>query len=643
VWGVRERNRGAVRALNRANPTPRTRLLLEDPVRPSRPAVIGVTALAVALTGGLLTGVPGAEAAAATTVTVESHEIDVHVGPDGGQTCTIVYDLYRPATATSQTPAPAILTTNGFGGSKDDQADLGQAFAERGYVVLSYSGLGFGGSDCKISLDDPDYDGKAAQQLVTYLGGGAAANDGSRIDYVRKDATAHDGTAMASDPRVGMIGGSYGGQVQLAVAGIDPRVDTIVPIITWNDLAYSLAPNNTDIPDPARHGVSYDTPGSEKVGWTSLFFGVGIADGIEFAGTDPTRVVGCPNFIDYACVAKAQMDALGYPTADTIAFARHASVTSYVDRIRIPTLLMQGEDDTLFNLQEAVATYRALQAQGTETKMIWQSWGHSGGGTPAPGELDMRHPEQSYEGQRVIAWFQRYLEDRAVDTGPEFSFFRDWVGYSGIATPAYGTSSSYPVGSTQRLLLSGAGDLVTSKDAVRPGSATYANLAGETPLSYSEVSALQGDPLPDGVTPPYDTPGSFASWTTRPLSAPVVSVGVPRLTVRVSSPVAEQTQQTGPAGKLLLFAKIYDVAPDGSKTLVNRLVSPTRVADVTAPIQLELPGVVHRYAAGHRLSLVLAATDAAYRNNKVVTPVTVLTSPTAPGVLQLPVLGSPVR
>jgi predicted acyl esterase len=610
-------------------------------VRPSRLAVLGATTAAVALTGGLLTGVPGAEAATAA-VTVESHEIDVHVGPDGAQTCTVVYDLYRPATATSQAPAPAILTTNGFGGSKADQADLGQAFAERGYVVLSYSGLGFGGSDCKISLDDPDYDGKAAQQLVTYLGGGAAANDGSRIDYVRTDATAHDGVAMAHDPRVGMIGGSYGGQVQLAVAGIDPRVDAIVPIITWNDLSYSLAPNNTDIPDPARHGVSYDTPGSEKVGWTSLFFGVGIADGIQYAGTDPTRDVGCPNFVDYACVAKAQMDALGYPTAATMAFARHASVTSYVDRIRIPTLLVQGENDTLFNLQEAVATYRALQAQGTETKMIWQSWGHSGG-TPAPGELDLRHPEQSYEGQRVIAWFQRYLEDQAVDTGPELSFFRDWVGYTGIATPAYGTAPAYPVGTTQRLLLSGAGDLVTSKAAVTAGSASYANLAGEAPLSYSEVSALQGDPIPNGVTPPYDTPGSFASWTTKPLAEPVVSVGVPQLTVRVSSPVAEQTQRTGPAGKLLLFAKIYDVAPDGSKTLVNRLVSPTRVADVTAPVQLELPGVVHRYAAGHRVSLVLAATDAAYRNNKVVTPVTVVTSPADPGVLRLPVLASSVR
>jgi ABC-2 type transport system ATP-binding protein len=99
------------------------------------------------------------------------------------------------------------------------------------------------------------------------------------------------------------------------------------------------------------------------------------------------------------------------------------------------------------------------------------------------------------------------------------------------------------------------------------------------------------------------------------------------------------TQGSDPAGKLLLFAKIYDVAPDGSVTLVNRLISPTRVADVTKPVVIELPGVVHRYAAGHQIRVVVAATDAAYRNNTTVQPVTVLTSAAAPGLLSLPVLG----
>ena len=64
-----------------------------------------------------------------------------------------------------------MLTTNGFGGSKDDQAGAAQAFGREGYVTLSYTGLGFPNSGCKITLDDPDYDGKAATQLVDYLAG----------------------------------------------------------------------------------------------------------------------------------------------------------------------------------------------------------------------------------------------------------------------------------------------------------------------------------------------------------------------------------------------------------------------------------------------------------------------------------------
>ena len=75
------------------------------------------------------------------------------------QTCTIDADLYKPHSASRAARVPAILTTNGFGGSKADQAGLGAAFAKRGYAVLSYTGLGFPDSGCKISLDDPGVDG----------------------------------------------------------------------------------------------------------------------------------------------------------------------------------------------------------------------------------------------------------------------------------------------------------------------------------------------------------------------------------------------------------------------------------------------------------------------------------------------------
>src|SRR5207248_2577448 len=216
-----------------------------------------VLAVLVAL---LLVAAPQSSAAARPSYTVKTLHFDVLTGPNGDHHCDIVGDLYKPRSASKAHPAPAILTTNGFGGSKDDQADLGKLEASRGYVVLSYSGLGFGGSTCKFTLDDRDYDRRAASQLVTFLGGGKAAKDGTRVNYVIHDRVAHDGRHHAFDPRVGMIGGSYGGQIQFAIAGIDPRVDTIIPIITWSDLSYSLAPNNVSFD----HGVTYQTPGVEK-------------------------------------------------------------------------------------------------------------------------------------------------------------------------------------------------------------------------------------------------------------------------------------------------------------------------------------------------------------------------------------------
>src|SRR2546421_5342032 len=187
-------------------------------------------------------GMLAASPAAAEPFTVKTLHFGVSTGPSGDQKCDIVGDLYKPASATAANPAPAILTTNGFGGSKDDQADVAKLEASRGYVVLSYSGLGFGGSGCKISLDDRDHDGKAGSQLVTFLGGGKAARDGTRVNYVRHDGIAHDGKHHAADPRVGMIGGSYGGQIQFATAGIDPPVDSSIPIITWDHPSHSAPP-----------------------------------------------------------------------------------------------------------------------------------------------------------------------------------------------------------------------------------------------------------------------------------------------------------------------------------------------------------------------------------------------------------------
>ncbi|MFF3350053.1 CocE/NonD family hydrolase [Streptomyces sp. NPDC002779] len=536
----------------------------------------------------------------------------------GDRSCTIDADLYRPSGVDR---APAVLATNGFGGSKNDGSTdaIGKAFAERGYVSLVYSGLGFGRSGCLISLDDPAIDGAAASRLIDFLGGKRSADDGTTADFVTLDS--------AGDPRVGMIGGSYGGAVQLATAAVDQRVDAIVPMITWNDLAYSLDPNNA---------VGADSvPGAFKWQWANGFYLIGEGQPLLQPSLDPSRInsLACLHFVTRACETVRTLNSGSYPadrTAEMLSYARSVSPVSYLSRVEAPTLLVQGQADSLFNLNEATATYRALKAQGTQTKMIWQNWGHSGG--MVAGELDLSRGnlETSYVGRRILSWFDRYLDRENVDTGPAFAYYRDWIS---DPDDTYATADAVPSVS-RKLYLSGDGKLVDNRSKVVRGSRTYTNWAVPTSHSESSLAGLIG--LPDPA--PYDTAGTYLGWTSEPLARTTDVVGAPRATLKVVSPKAERTQDSGDAAdRLVLFAKLYDVAPDGSKTLVHRLVAPVRVPDVTKSFTVTLPGIVHRYEKGHRLRFVVAASDGAYVGNRGIKPVTVVSAPEETGVLQLPV------
>jgi len=151
---------------------------------------------------------------------------DVTIAAPGGPGVDAPVQLDATVYLPQRTPAPAIIMAHGFGGSKLSLDADAQDAARNGFVVLAYSARGFGRSTGQIGLDSLDYEIPDGRAIVDWL---------AQQPEVQLDAT--------GDPRVGVTGGSYGGALSLMLAGTDPRIDAVVPLITWNDLEQSLFPN----------------------------------------------------------------------------------------------------------------------------------------------------------------------------------------------------------------------------------------------------------------------------------------------------------------------------------------------------------------------------------------------------------------
>jgi hypothetical protein len=137
-----------------------------------------------------------------------------------------------------------------------------------------------------------------------------------------------------------------------------------------------------------------------------------------------------------------------------------------------------------------------------------------------------------------------------------------------------------------------------------------------------------------------EAPGTFAAFSTAPLAEDTDVVGIPQLTVKLDAPTFAASQAAGPAGMLVLFAKLYDVDPgSGDAVLPQNLVSAVRIPDVTKPVSIELAGIAHRFAKGHQMKLVLTSSDVVYRNTNGGGPVSVAIDPASPSTLRVPILG----
>ncbi|MFD8272355.1 CocE/NonD family hydrolase [Streptomyces flaveolus] len=470
-------------------------------------------------------------------------------------------------TAGSGGRRPAVLLAHGFGGSKADLRQQAESLARDGYAVLTWSARGFGRSTGKIGLNDPDGEVADVSRLIDWL---------ARQPQVRLD--------KAGDPRVGMAGASYGGAVALLAAGHDDRVDAIAPSITYWNLADALFPN-----------------GVFKKLWSGIFVNTG---------------GGCDRFEDALCRMYQRVAESGVPDPAAVKLLRERSPQAVGERIEVPTLLAQGQTDSLFPLGQADAAARAIRANGAPVDVDWIAGGHDGG-----------DQETDRVQARVHSWFDRYLkDDEGAATGPAFRVTRTGgVDSTDGQTQLRGASADrYPGldGGPASVPLSGR-------------EQRFANPAGANPPAVSALPGLGGagglsqlSSLGVGVS--LDFPGQFAAFQSAPLTEDLRITGSPTATVHVRST----------SDDAVLFGKVYDVGPGGAApVLPAQLVTPVRVEGAKAgkDVTLTLPAIDHEVEKGHRLRLVLASTDLGYASPAAPATYTVslagdLKVPTAPGV-----------
>jgi ABC-2 type transport system ATP-binding protein len=103
---------------------------------------------------------------------------------------------------------------------------------DAGYNVVTWDPRGEFDSGGRLQLDSPAFEGKDVQAIISWVTDNRAYTYPAFDVDVSGDANEPafpEDPNNPNDPAIGMVGGSYGGGIQLVTAGIDNRVDVIVP------------------------------------------------------------------------------------------------------------------------------------------------------------------------------------------------------------------------------------------------------------------------------------------------------------------------------------------------------------------------------------------------------------------------------
>jgi pimeloyl-ACP methyl ester carboxylesterase len=308
--------------------------------------LVGRVRVALAILAAALACAGGAASARASTATSDTW-IPVTITASDSTPLACAYII--PSGTTPAGGWPGVILFHGLGQSYADMEPIGAAMAQFGFAGLACDARGTGASGGKWGLDGPR-EVQDAQDLLTWFAG----------------------RADVSDTQIGAFGLSLGGGAvwNAAVAGVPFKA--IVPAITWTNLATALNP-----------------AGVPKTGLIGIL----------------SQVVPISNW-DPALIQTAQDLLQGDVTSAVTSTEAARSSRSHLHSLTVPTLLLQGRHEFLFDMDQAIAAWKVLAGP---KRLYLGDLGH-------PPATNPTAEQAGYVGE-AIAWFVRYLDGKRVITG----------------------------------------------------------------------------------------------------------------------------------------------------------------------------------------------------------------------------------
>ena len=244
---------------------------------------------------------------------------------------------------------PGVILFHGLGQSYADMQPFGSALAQFGFAALACDARGTGASGGKFGLDGPT-EVQDAQDLFNWF------------------ATSPN----VSDTQIGAVGLSLGGAEVWNAAAAGVPFKAIVPAVSWTNLGQALNPN-----------------GVPKTGLVEI-----LSHEVPISNWDPAL----------AQMGQALLQGDVTPAVTSAEAAR--SSRPQLHSLKVPTLLLQGRHDFLFDMGQAIAAWKLLAGP---KRLYLGDLGHPPAKNPPA--------EQTDYAEAAIGWFIHYLASGETPNG----------------------------------------------------------------------------------------------------------------------------------------------------------------------------------------------------------------------------------